>query len=136
MARFYNRPVPGVRSVNTTVCVVLGAVVAMLSARQPASAAGAAQSPMTIDITAVTKTIEANGLSFPVVDTGSGPAVLLLHGFPDSRFLWRNQIGPLVQAGFRVIAPDLRGFGDAPKPTAVQDYRLPVIARDVIGILD
>src|SRR5262245_25655329 len=91
---------------------------------------------MAIDINAVTKTVDANGLSFPVVDTGTGPVVLLLHGFPDSRFLWRNQIGPLVQAGFRVIAPDLRGFGDAPKPTAVQDYRLPVIARDIIGILD
>jgi pimeloyl-ACP methyl ester carboxylesterase len=91
---------------------------------------------MVIDINAITKTVDANGLSFPVVDMGAGPAVLLLHGFPDSRFLWRNQIGPLVQAGFRVIAPDLRGFGDAPKPTAVQDYRLPVIARDVIGILD
>ena len=89
-----------------------------------------------MDINAVTKTVDTNGLSFPVVDTGTGPAVLLLHGFPDSRFLWRNQIEPLVKAGFRVIAPDLRGFGDAPKPPAVQDYRLPVVARDVIGILD
>jgi pimeloyl-ACP methyl ester carboxylesterase len=84
----------------------------------------------------ITRTVEANGLSFPVVDTGSGPAVLLLHGFPDSRFLWRHQIGPLVNAGFRVIAPDLRGFGDAPRPQAVADYRIPVIARDVTAILD
>ncbi len=89
-----------------------------------------------MDVNGVTKTVEANGLSFPLVDTGTGPAVLMLHGFPDSRFLWRNQIGPLVQSGFRVIAPDLRGFGDAPKPSAVEDYRLPVVARDVIGILD
>jgi pimeloyl-ACP methyl ester carboxylesterase len=89
-----------------------------------------------MDINAVTKTVPANGFSFPVVDTGSGPVVLLLHGFPDSRFLWRNQIGPLVHAGFRVVAPDLRGFGEAPKPPAVQDYRLSVVARDIIGILD
>jgi len=84
----------------------------------------------------MTKTITVNGLSFPVIDQGTGPAVLLLHGFPDSRFLWRNQIGPLLDAGFRVIAPDLRGFGDAPKPAKVEDYRLPVIASDVMGILD
>ena len=57
-------------------------------------------------------------MAFPVIDQGTGPAVLLLHGFADSRFLWRNQITPLVDAGFRVIAPDLRGFGDAPKPAA------------------
>jgi len=89
-----------------------------------------------MDLAAVSKTVTSNGLSFPVVDVGSGPAVLLLHGFPDSRFLWRNQVGPLVDAGFRVIAPDLRGFGDAPRPAAVEDYRMPVIARDVVGLLD
>jgi pimeloyl-ACP methyl ester carboxylesterase len=88
------------------------------------------------DLNAMTKTVTANGLAFPVLDQGTGPAVLLLHGFPDSRFLWRNQVGPLLDAGFRVIAPDLRGFGDAPKPPKVEDYRLPVIASDVIGILD
>jgi pimeloyl-ACP methyl ester carboxylesterase len=99
-------------------------------------AAAAAQGAVPVDLNAITKTVTANGLSFPVIDRGSGPPVLLLHGFPDSRFLWRNQIGPLLDAGFRVIAPDLRGFGDAPKPENVQDYRLPVIAADVVGILD
>ena len=102
-----------------------------------AFASGArAQSPAPMDLTTVTKTVTANGLAFPVVDHGSGPAVLLLHGFPDSRHLWRHQVGPLAAAGLRVIAPDLRGFGDAPKPAAVEDYRIPAIARDVIGILD
>lgn len=93
-----------------------------------------AQAP--VDLNAATKTITVNGLSFPVVDHGSGPPVLLLHGFPDSRFLWRHQIGPLAASGLRVIAPDLRGFGDAPKPAAVADYRLPLIAADVVAILD
>src|SRR5215213_11989327 len=88
------------------------------------------------DLNAMTKMVTVNNMAFPVIDQGTGPAVLLLHGFPDSRFLWRNQIGPLLAAGYRVIAPDLRGFGDAPKPTAVEDYRLPVIATDVIGLLD
>lgn len=88
------------------------------------------------NIDAATKTIDAGGLTFPVVDAGTGPPVLLLHGFPDSRHLWRHQVGPLVDAGFRVIAPDLRGFGDAPKPEAVDDYRLTASMKDVTGILD
>lgn len=61
--------------------------------------------------------ITVNGLSLHVVDEGEGPAVLLLHGFPDSSALWRHQIPTLVDAGHRVIAPDLRGFGS---PTALR----------------
>ena len=101
-----------------------------------ASSAEGRQASTEAELTAMTRMVTVNNLEFPVIDRGTGPAVLLLHGFPDSRFMWRNQIGPLLAAGFRVIAPDLRGFGDAPKPTAVEDYRLPVLATDVIGILD
>lgn len=95
-----------------------------------------AQQPAPFDVDRVSKTVTVGDLSFPVVDAGSGSVVLLLHGFPDSRHLWRHQIGALVDAGFRVVAPDLRGFGDAPKPAAVDAYALPTIAGDVIGILD
>ena len=55
--------------------------------------------------------IEVNGIRFNVIIEGQGPDVMPLHGFPDSSYLWRNQIPTLVQAGYRVIAPDLRGFG-------------------------
>ena len=89
-----------------------------------------------MDINAITKTIEIKGEQFPVVDFGTGPAVLLLHGFPDSRFLWRYQLPALAAAGYRVIAPDLRGFGDAPRPTAVRPYRRPFPVADVLGLLD
>jgi pimeloyl-ACP methyl ester carboxylesterase len=75
-------------------------------------------------------------MAFPVVDYGRGPAVLLLHGFPDDRLLWRYQVGPLAKAGFRVIAPDLRGFGDAPRPQDPKDYGLSIVSEDVLGILD
>ncbi len=95
-----------------------------------------AQQPPTIDLQAVTKTVQVSGLSFPVVDYGTGPAVLLLHGFPDDRLLWRYQIPALAGAGFRVIAPDLRGFGDAPRPADPKEYGIPIIISDVIGILD
>src|SRR5262245_12139374 len=100
------------------------------------STGGAAQPPRTVDLTAVTKTVRSNSLSFPVVDVGSGPAVLLLHGFPDDRHLWRYQIPALADAGFRVLAPDLRGFGEAPRPTDPGEYGIPIVMRDVLGILD
>ena len=68
-----------------------------------------------------------------VTDHGppDGQAVLLLHGFPDSAWLWRHQIPHLVDAGYRVIAPDLRGLGRSDKPESVEDYTLRRHAGDV-----
>jgi len=80
--------------------------------------------------------VEVNGLRFRVVEDGNGPAVLLLHGFPDSSHLWRHQIPALVAAGYRAIAPDLRGFGESDKPEAVEAYALPLLLSDVTGMLD
>jgi pimeloyl-ACP methyl ester carboxylesterase len=80
--------------------------------------------------------VEADGVGLEVLDEGSGPAVLLLHGFPDSSRLWRNQVPVLVSAGFRVVAPDLRGFGESDAPAAVEDYALPRIVADVVAVLD
>ncbi len=74
-------------------------------------------------------TVSVNGLSFHVVDEGSGPPVLLLHGFPDSSALWRHQIPALVDAGHRVIAPDLRGFGASDRPEGVAEYAMPTADR-------
>jgi len=83
------------------------------------------------------KRIEAGGLSFHVVDEGAGDeAVVLLHGFPDSSYLWRKQIPALTGAGFRVIAPDLRGFGQSDKPQEVEAYRMHLLVRDVNSIMD
>jgi pimeloyl-ACP methyl ester carboxylesterase len=81
-------------------------------------------------------TVTVNGLSFHVVDEGAGPPVLLLHGFPDSSALWRHQIPALVDAGHRVIAPDLRGFGESDRPEGVAEYAMPTLVGDVVGILD
>ena len=82
------------------------------------------------------KLIEANGLQFHVREGGSGRPVILLHGFPDTGDLWRNQVPSLVKSGFRTIVPDMRGRGRSSKPEAVSDYRLSSIVRDVTGILD
>jgi pimeloyl-ACP methyl ester carboxylesterase len=68
---------------------------------------------------------------------GEGTPVLLIHGFPDSHRLWRNQIAPLAAAGHRVIAPDLRGFGDSPRPEGVESYRMAAIVQeDLVPLLD
>jgi len=80
--------------------------------------------------------IETNGLSLHVFEEGEGPPVFLLHGFPDSADLWRYQVPALVVAGFRVVAPDLRGFGDSDRPEKVDDYGIFNSVADVRGIMD
>ena len=95
-----------------------------------------AQLPTT-DIDQHTRLVQVGEQIYPVVDTGGeGPVVLLLHGFPDSRHLWRYQIPVLADAGFRVIAPDLKGYGDAPKPTEVKEYMIPSVIADLLALMD
>jgi pimeloyl-ACP methyl ester carboxylesterase len=76
------------------------------------------------------------GIECDVHGPDSGRPVLLLHGFPDAAELWRHQVAALVEAGFRVVAPDLRGAGRSDAPAAVEDYSLLVLANDVLAILD
>jgi pimeloyl-ACP methyl ester carboxylesterase len=80
--------------------------------------------------------VPGDGVTLAVADEGDGPAVVLLHGFPDSSRLWRNQVPALAEAGFRVIAPDLRGFGESDRPEAVEDYAIRHTVADVVAILD
>jgi pimeloyl-ACP methyl ester carboxylesterase len=80
--------------------------------------------------------IRVNGVNLNVVIEGKGPVVILLHGFPDSAYLWRNQILPLSGEGYRVIAPDLRGFGDSDAPEGKGHYLVDTIVRDVTALVD
>ena len=80
--------------------------------------------------------LEVNGIGLEVEDRGSGPAVLLLHGWPDSHRLWRHQVEALTAAGYRTVAPDLRGFGETDRPVDVEAYSMLDIAGDVVGLLD
>ena len=84
----------------------------------------------------MTELIEANGLQFYVRDQGSGIPVILLHGFPDTGDLWRNQVPALNTSGFRTIVPDMRGRGRSSKPDDVAAYGISSIVRDVTGIMD
>lgn len=82
------------------------------------------------------KSIAANGLNLSVIDEGEGVPVLFLHGFPDRGSMWRNQIDAVTAAGYRAIAPDLRGFGDSDAPKGVDNYGLFNILGDITAILD
>jgi pimeloyl-ACP methyl ester carboxylesterase len=82
------------------------------------------------------KRLPVDGITLAVHDEGEGPPVVLLHGFPDSSKVWRKQVPALVAAGLRVIAPDLRGFGDSDKPTEVEAYALTRSVADIVSVLD
>src|SRR6187551_1613952 len=69
------------------------------------------------------------------VEAGDGPMVVLLHGFPESWYGWRQQIAPLVEAGFRVVAPDLRGYNLSSKPDSFAEYTADKPADDVRGLI-
>ncbi len=76
-----------------------------------------------------------DGLPVHYVMAGEGPVVLLLHGFPYTWFEWRHQIAALADAGYRVVAPDIRGFGQSGKPVRTEDYTLLHCAGDAVGLL-
>jgi len=73
-------------------------------------------------------------IEYRVIDVGVGTPVALLHGFPDTSDLWRHQIPALVAAGYRVIAPDLRGFGGSSKPSGVDHYRMLRVVGDISAL--
>lgn len=82
--------------------------------------------------------IRAGEVTLNVAEAGpaDGPPVILLHGFPEAWFGWRAQIGPLAGAGYRVIAPDQRGYNLSDKPAGVDAYRLDTLAADVLALAD
>ena len=80
--------------------------------------------------------IQVNNIHLNVYVAGEGEPVLLLHGFPDSNYLWRGVIPHLVNSGYRVIAPDQRGFGESDAPEGKENYDMALIAEDAVALLD
>ena len=78
---------------------------------------------------------DVNGVRLHYAEAGSGPLVLLLHGFPEFWYAWRRQIPVLADAGFRVIAPDLRGYGLSSKPAGWRSYSIDRLAGDVAALV-
>ncbi|ANO52277.1 alpha/beta fold hydrolase [Woeseia oceani] len=79
--------------------------------------------------------LASNGIELAVHEAGTGPAVLLLHGFPELAYSWRHQLPALAAAGYRAIAPDLRGYGQSSRPEAVEEYRIECLIDDMTGLL-
>src|ERR1700758_1174773 len=80
--------------------------------------------------------IETNGIRMHLAEAGSGPTVLLCHGFPECWYSWRHQLEALAAAGYRAIAPDMRGYGQTDKPDAIDQYTLLHLTGDMVGLLD
>ena len=83
-----------------------------------------------------TTTYRVNGVELSVVDEGSGPLVVLSHGFPELSYSWRHQIPALAAAGYRVLAPDQRGYGRSSQPELVEAYDIECLTGDLLALVD
>jgi pimeloyl-ACP methyl ester carboxylesterase len=82
------------------------------------------------------RTVETNGIRMHIAEAGAGPLVVLCHGFPESWYSWRHQIGALAEAGFHAVAPDMRGYGQTDRPEAIDQYTLLHLVGDIVGLVD
>jgi epoxide hydrolase 4 len=83
-------------------------------------------------------TIQTNGVELHLVEAGprDGPLVILLHGFPEFWYAWKDQINPLAAAGYRVLVPDQRGYNLSARPAGASAYSAEKISRDIVGLID
>ena len=84
----------------------------------------------------IERIVKTNGISLNIVEQGQGPLVLLCHGFPESWYSWRHQVNALAEAGFHVVAPDMRGYGKSDRPEAIDQYTIFHLVGDLVGLLD
>jgi pimeloyl-ACP methyl ester carboxylesterase len=89
---------------------------------------------MTAEVTH--RTVETNGIRMHLAEAGAGPLVVLCHGFPESWYSWRHQLAAFAEAGFRAVAPDMRGYGGTDRPEAIDQYTLLHMIGDMVGLLD
>jgi len=82
------------------------------------------------------KRVNVNGIGLNLLEAGEGPLVLLLHGFPEMAWSWRHQLPALAEAGYRAVAPDLRGYGASDCPEPVEAYTMFHLLGDVVGLVD
>lgn len=82
------------------------------------------------------RTVRTNGIRLRIAEAGSGPLVILVHGWPESWYAWRHQLSALSAAGYRVVAPDMRGYGGSDKPGPVEAYDIHQVTADLAGLVD
>lgn len=90
----------------------------------------------TVHPTTRERTVRTNGIDLHVVEAGEGPAVILAHGFPELSYSWRHQLPALADAGYRAVAPDMRGYGRSSRPDPIEAYDIEHLSGDLIGLLD
>lgn len=79
--------------------------------------------------------IATNGIELNIAEAGEGPLVIMLHGFPESWYSWRHQFEPIANAGYKAVAPDMRGYGKSDKPEDVSAYNQVEVVNDIIGLI-
>ena len=80
--------------------------------------------------------IDTNGIKMHVAEQGDGPLIVLCHGWPESWYSWRHQIPALAAAGFHVVAPDQRGYGQTDKPEPIDAYNILQLTGDIVGLVN
>src|SRR5438876_1191132 len=80
--------------------------------------------------------VETNVIRMHIAEQGTGPLVVLCHGFPESWYSWRHQLAALADAGFHAVAPDMRGYGQTDRPAEIDQYTLLHLVGDIVGLLD
>jgi len=82
------------------------------------------------------RVVESNRIKIHIAEDGEGPLVVLCHGYPELWYCWRHQLKTLAEAGYHVVAPDQRGYGQTDRPEAVEDYIILQLSGDIIGLID
>ncbi|MTJ06121.1 alpha/beta fold hydrolase [Anabaena sp. UHCC 0204] len=80
--------------------------------------------------------IKTNNIQMHIAEQGQGKLVILCHGFPESWYSWRHQLSALAEAGFHVVAPDQRGYGQTDRPAAIEDYNIFELVGDIVGLVN
>src|SRR5882762_4022745 len=80
--------------------------------------------------------VDTDGIRMHIAEQGTGPLVVLCHGFPESWYSWRHQLAALADAGFHAVAPDMRGYGQTDRPAEIDKYTLLHLVGDIVGLLD
>ena len=80
--------------------------------------------------------MQVNGIQMHIAEAGTGPLVVLLHGFPETGRSWRHQMAALADAGYHTVAPDLRGYGQTDAPPAIESYTVLHLVGDIVGLLN
>jgi pimeloyl-ACP methyl ester carboxylesterase len=82
------------------------------------------------------RTVTTNGIKMHIAEAGAGPLVIMCHGFPESWYSWRHQLVALARAGFRAVAPDMRGYGQTDSPQGIEQFTIFHMVGDIVGLLD